>query len=138
MSTTSPSCTIVASSGSRLLVYTSCTPNAGFGMSTYRYASSSIAACSCGGHDVQLPGWLNVTPAISLPASTFLPTSTLRSRCADGPPAAKCSPGSRWTSANDTNCTGCVLVTGAAVPATSQPDARRVTGTSLRRGTYSE
>ena len=33
MSTTSPSRTMVATSGSRAFVYTSCTPNAGAGMS---------------------------------------------------------------------------------------------------------
>ena len=62
--------------------------------------------CSCGGHDVQLPGVEKVTPAMILPASTFAPISTLRSRSAGGFPAIRWSLGFSRTSLYETNFNG--------------------------------
>ncbi len=96
-----------------------------------------MAACSCGGHDVQLPGSLKVTPHMMRPASTFLPMRMLSSRFAPGPPAAKWRPLSASTSAYRTNCTGCDFSTGAEISDRSQPAAAGVMTTVLCRGTYS-
>jgi hypothetical protein len=89
-----------------------------------------------GGHDVQLPGSLNVTPAMMRPARTFLPMSTFSSRFEAAAPAVKWSPGSRCTSANGMNWSGCFAETGAAISARSQPFASRaLTVTLASRGT---
>src|ERR1035437_2994057 len=95
-----------------------------------------MAPCSCGGHEVQFPGLLKVTPATILPASTFLPIRMLRSRSAFGGPAAKCRVGLLRTSANETNCRGYWPVTGAETSARSQPESKGDTRIAESRGTY--
>jgi hypothetical protein len=79
-------------------------PNAGAGISKKTYISSSMAACSCGGQLVQLPGSEVVNPATSRPASIFLASSMFICRVHPALPVLKLSPGSSFVSEKRTIC----------------------------------
>src|SRR5687767_15983261 len=93
-------------------------------MSINRYASSKSFECSCGGHDVQLPGVEKVTPAMIRPASTFAPISTLRSLSAGGLPAIKWRRGFSRTSLYETNLSSYRFATGAETSARRSEERR--------------